>query len=40
MLQLMQTITNDDAKFAKAMVGLGLLFAAALITGMTIVATL
>lgn len=40
MLQLMQTITNDDAKFAKTMVVLGLVFAAALITGLTIVLSL
>jgi hypothetical protein len=40
MLQLMQTIAQDDAKFAKAMICLGLAFATALVTAMTIVTTL
>lgn len=37
MLQLMQSIAQDDAKFAKTMVSLGVVFAVALITAMTIV---
>ncbi|WP_260115486.1 hypothetical protein [Pseudoduganella ginsengisoli] len=37
MLQKMLLITQDDAKFAKVMVGLGLVFTVAIVTGMMIV---